>query len=195
MVRWYHAIFSAYGFWLPNDPRGSWSDWVYARELFRFGGPANKVSDKRSYAHDPHDAQFRREMKEHLKYPPARFDPTCRATIGRGFANACEEFDICLLACAIGFDHVHVVAARHPRYSIEEIVQLLKTRARQAMNAEDTHPMRRFRTCPTPWSKGRWSVFINDESQLESAIQYVERHPIKEGLARQRWEFVQPHGA
>lgn len=23
-----HVIFGAYGFWLPNDPRGSWSEFV-----------------------------------------------------------------------------------------------------------------------------------------------------------------------
>jgi hypothetical protein len=59
MVRWYHAILSAYGFLLPNDPRGSSSDFVWAWELYRFGGPATTVSDKRSYAQDPHDARFR----------------------------------------------------------------------------------------------------------------------------------------
>lgn len=28
MVLAYHVIFGAYGFWLPNDPRGSWSKFV-----------------------------------------------------------------------------------------------------------------------------------------------------------------------
>jgi hypothetical protein len=28
MILGYHVIFGAYGFWLPNDPRGSWSDFV-----------------------------------------------------------------------------------------------------------------------------------------------------------------------
>ena len=37
MVRAYHAVFTAYGFWLPNDPRGSWSDFVRSWELFRAG--------------------------------------------------------------------------------------------------------------------------------------------------------------
>ena len=32
-----HVIITAYGFWLPNDPRGSWSDFVGAWELLRFG--------------------------------------------------------------------------------------------------------------------------------------------------------------
>jgi len=30
-----HSIFGMYGFWLPNDPRGSGSDYVASWELFR----------------------------------------------------------------------------------------------------------------------------------------------------------------
>ena len=52
-----HAIFSAYGFWLPNDPRGSWSTFVASWELFKYG-PATTVSTRRSIAHQPHDTQF-----------------------------------------------------------------------------------------------------------------------------------------
>src|SRR5213594_34422 len=111
MILGYHAIFSAYGFWLPNDPRGSWSDFVRSWELYRFGGPATTVTEKRSYAHDPHDARFRRQAKEHLKYKPARFDQRCRQSIARGLTRACDEFLFEIHACAIGFDHVHVVAA------------------------------------------------------------------------------------
>ena len=37
MVYAYHVIISAYGFWLPNDPRGSWSDMVRKYELLRYG--------------------------------------------------------------------------------------------------------------------------------------------------------------
>jgi len=33
MVRAYHVIFGMYGFWLPNDERGSWSDFVGSWEL------------------------------------------------------------------------------------------------------------------------------------------------------------------
>jgi len=51
----YHLIMTAYGFWLPNDPRGSWSDFVRAWELFLFGGPATRTTERRSLARDPHD--------------------------------------------------------------------------------------------------------------------------------------------
>ena len=35
MVLAYQVILSFYVFWPPNDPRGSWSDWVASWELFR----------------------------------------------------------------------------------------------------------------------------------------------------------------
>ena len=37
MIIGYHSIFGMYGFWLPNDPRGSGSDYVASWELFRHG--------------------------------------------------------------------------------------------------------------------------------------------------------------
>ena len=43
MVHAYHAIFGAYGFWLPNDPRGSWTTFVGSWELNPFG-PATKTN-------------------------------------------------------------------------------------------------------------------------------------------------------
>jgi hypothetical protein len=56
------------------------------------------------------------------------------------------------------------------------------------------HPLRSFSksdgTIPTPWSEGIWSVFINDQEQLHSAIRYVDRHSEKEGLSPQRWQFI-----
>ena len=57
MIVGYHLIVSAYGFWLPNDPRGSWSEFVGAWDLFRAGGRAmrDQVTERRSYAADPHD--------------------------------------------------------------------------------------------------------------------------------------------
>ena len=65
MVRWYHLVMTAYGFWLPNDPRGSWSEFVRAWEPQRFG-PATKTRERRSHAHDPHDRARRLEAKEYL---------------------------------------------------------------------------------------------------------------------------------
>ena len=55
----YHVIFSAYGFWLPNDPRGSWSDFVGSWDLFRAGGRATLTTATRSQAGVAHDSTVR----------------------------------------------------------------------------------------------------------------------------------------
>ena len=91
MVLGAHIIFSAYGFWLPNDPRGSWSDFVAAWELLRFG-KATKVNTRKSVAHAPHDSALRRAAKQALKYPPVSFSGIQAVAIGAGFARAAREF-------------------------------------------------------------------------------------------------------
>ena len=73
MVLGYHLIITTYGFWLPNDPRGSWSDFVASWELFRFGG-ATKTTARRSVAGAEHDWRSRLAAKSALKYRPVSFD-------------------------------------------------------------------------------------------------------------------------
>ena len=193
MVRWYHLVITAYGFWLPNDPRGSWSEFVGSWELYKFGGPATKVSGKRSYAHDPHDVELRRAAKQAMKYPAVRFDDDQRRVIAEGFAQAVDEARYFVHACCIGHDHAHLVTTRHQR-RIEQVARHLKSKATMALTAAGLHPLRAYRTrqdtIPTPWAEGCWSVFINDLEQLGAAIRYVKRHPMKEGLAPQRYPFV-----
>lgn len=192
MVRWYHLIVTAYGFWLPNDPRGSWSDFVGSWELYKFGS-ATTVSGKRSYAHDPHDVAARRAAKAALKYPPVRFDARQRDAIVGGFGEAVASAGYQVLAGCIGHDHAHLVLGRHER-TVEQIARHLKSKATMHLTSGGIHPLKDYATsdalAPTPWAEGCWSVFVNDEDQLRAAIAYVERHPAKEGLARQRWAFL-----
>ena len=49
MVLGCHVIFSAYEFWLPNDPRGSWSDFVSGWKLLSFGSDT-KIDTHLSFA-------------------------------------------------------------------------------------------------------------------------------------------------
>lgn len=192
MVRWYHLIITAYGFWLPNDPRGSWSEFVGSWELYKFGPPTT-VSDKRSYAHDPHDVAARRAAKAALKYPPVRFDARQRDVIVEGFGEAVVSAGYRVFAGCVGHDHAHLVLGRHER-TVEQIARHLKSKATMHLTNAGIHPLRDYAmpgaAPPTPWAANCWSVFINDEQQLRAAIGYVERHPEKEGLAPQRWGFL-----
>ena len=81
-----HVIFSTYGFWLPNDPRGSWSEFVRKWELRRFG-TATKVTTRQSRAHVPHDRELRLAAKEALDYPPVSFTGEQARAIGEGFRS------------------------------------------------------------------------------------------------------------
>jgi REP element-mobilizing transposase RayT len=184
VVRWYHLILSAYGFWLPNDPRGSWSQYVGSRKLYYYG-PATKVEDKRSYAHDPHDLQKRLKAKQSLKHPRVRFDAPSRAAISQGFNKAITEGGYEILACYIGRDHCHLITARHSR-TIEQIAKHLKSRATMSLNASAG----KFPS--SPWAEGCWSVFIDDPKHLGAAIDYVNHHPQKENLPAQTWPFLSP---
>src|SRR5438552_17762491 len=132
MVLGHHVIFGAYGFWLPNDPRGSWSDFVGAWELYKFGGAATRTNEKRSLAHDSHDVRLRRETKQHLLYPVVRFNDRQRELISGGFAQAVEEGQYGVHALCIGHDHSHAIVARHER-TIEQIAKHLKSKATMAL--------------------------------------------------------------
>ena len=51
MILAYHSIFSMYGFWLPNDPRGSGSDYVASIEN-------NPLKEGKRLQHWPFVVQF-----------------------------------------------------------------------------------------------------------------------------------------
>lgn len=188
----FHAIFTVYGFWLPNDPRGSWSDWVGALELFRRGGAATKVETRRSVAGQRHDMAKRVAVKHALQRTPVHFSGLQARAISRGFVAAIRKSSHRILACAILPDHVHVVvhaSAIEPR----RVVGHLKREAALQLVAEDLHPFRRTSAghLPSCWAENCWCVYLDHDVDVQRAICYVERNPIKAGLRKQNWSFVE----
>jgi REP element-mobilizing transposase RayT len=194
MILAYHAIFTAYGSWLPNDPRGSWSDFVGSWELYRFG-PATKTSTRRSVAAEPHDRVLREAAKRALKYPAVHFNGQQALAISRGFATAIAEHGYRMFACSILPEHVHLVVVRCDR-PVERVVTHLKVKASSQLNAESRHPLGSFTDRrgipPTPWAAKCWKCFLDDDGDIGRAIRYVEENPTKEGKRRQTWSFVVP---
>lgn len=193
MVLAYHLIISGYGFWLPNDPRGSWSDFVYSYELYAAGGPATKTDARRSLAGQPHDPVRRRAVQAALKYPPVRFTGEQAVAVAAGFAKAVEEYAYTIHAAAILPDHAHFVVARHRR-TIEQIRDHLKSRATRELNERGLNPMPTVPEKPSPWAHKGWHVFLNDAADIARSIQYVQDNPPKAGLRRQHWPWVIPYG-
>jgi len=124
-VRAYHAIFTAYGFWLPNDPRGSWSDFVRSWELFLTAGPVTKVTTRQSLAGVGHDRAARWRAKNALTYPPVKFTGRQAQCIAHGFRHMVQKSNYQVFACSILPQHVHMILGRH-HYHVETMVRLLK---------------------------------------------------------------------
>lgn len=187
MILAYHAILGTYGFWLPNDPRGSWSDYVRSWELYCFG-EATKTDSRRSVAGQPHDHGKRLATKEWLEHPPVQFSGIQARTVGNGFAEAIRISKYVIHACSILPEHVHLVIARHEQ-KVEQIVKRLKASATMQLKQEKLLPS----GPPSPWGRSCWKVFLDDEEGVLRAIRYVEENPIKEKKPPQRWAFITPY--
>ena len=195
MILGVHLILSAYGFWLPNDPRGSWSDFVGSWELLRFGR-ATKIQSRASVAHVSHDRARRMAAKESLDFPVVSFTGVQAHAVGQGFAQAVREGSYVINACSILPTHAHLVIQRHPARSFEQIATHLKAAATRQLRERGLNPMQKCSKAggknPSVWGRKIWKVFIDDEAHYRNAIKYVIENPMKEGKPRQRWSFVIP---
>ena len=194
IIAW-HFIFCTYGFWLPNDPRGSWSRFVRSPQIYAVGGAATGRGDiRRSVAGATHDRKRRIAAKAALKYPPVKFAGVQARAVARGIAQAVDENQYRVRACALMPDHVHILMDVQSRKA-GQVVGHLKARATQRMNEEQIHPLADYvtpaGTTPSMWAARFWCVFVHP-SELPSVVRYVELNPEKAGLKRQHWGFITP---
>jgi REP element-mobilizing transposase RayT len=191
----YHVIFTTYGFWLPNDPRGSGSDEVRSEPLQPFG-EATKVSHSRSVASKPHDRRRRLAAKAALKYPEVVFTGRQAQSVGTGFGGMVRKAGYVVHACTILPQHAHLVVARH-RYSVEQVGRLLRQAATARLLTDGLHPFAELRSptgrLPSVWAQDFWRVFLFTPDDVRRAIRYAEDNPLKEGKPRQTWSFVTPY--
>ncbi len=189
MIHGYHVIFGSYGFWLPNDPRGSWSDFVSAWELLKFG-PATKGIERAELT--PEQDTHRLAAKKALEYPAVQFSGVQARAIGRGFGNAVRKSNLTIWRCSILPEHIHLVIARHT-FKVEYIAGLLKGEATKQLKSEGLHPLADAvevgQDLPTPWAAKCWRVYLDCEEAIENAIHYVDQNPVKEGKRVQKWSF------
>ena len=192
MVLASHIVFSTYGFWLPNDPRGSVSDYVRSKDLLPYG-EATYVKAVRSVARKPHDPVIRRLAKETLKYSAVVLTGVQARSVVKGFKEAIATADMQIYGFALLPSHAHFVIARH-RYLNETLVRLLKSAATRQLVIDGLHPFQHMSnaTRPSPWNQKFWQRFLSTEEQIRQRINYVEQNPVKEGKTRQRWSFVKP---
>jgi REP element-mobilizing transposase RayT len=121
-----------------------------------------------------------------MKHPAVSLNGAQARAIGRGFAEYVRRSGIAIWACSILPGHVHMVIARHS-FEVESAVNQLKGYATRQLNDEKIRPSA---SGGSLWARGQWKVFLNDRRDIERAIRYVERNPLKERLPQQYWNMV-----
>ena len=179
----FHSIFTTYGTWLPNEPRGSWSTFVASWELYRFG-KATTVSTTRSLAGHAYDRHTKTQMQHVLKHPPVRLTGDQARTAAMAFAQT----PYTLHALAIMSNHVHMVIG-YTRRDIRRAIGHIKSEATRALRK------RGWYTTHSPWTDHGWNVYLNTDDDVQRAIDYVRENPLREGLRQQRWLFIVPYAA
>jgi REP element-mobilizing transposase RayT len=187
-----HVVFGAYGFWLPNDPRGSGSKYVGGENLFPFGKATFLEDRSRSVAGNVHNSQLRLSAKEALIHRAVKFAAEQIQLVGDGFGIYVRKKRITVWACAILPDHVHLVIAKH-RMEYEILAGQLKNEATRSLKKAVLHPFGHLEEngeTPTCWGGRGWKTYLYTEQEIIDRIRYVEENPLKAGLEPQHWPFV-----
>ena len=196
MVHAYHLILPHYGFWLPNDPRGSWSEFVASWEIALFGKTTRHLQQRTLAMLSPDELALRDAARKALKYPHVTLTGNQALSVANGFKEQSIKSDYAILACSILPEHTHLVIARH-RYKVEQIVNLLKGAATRQLIDDKIHPLRDHakpgKRPPGMWGRHQWKTFLDSDKAIENAIGYVIENPIKESKPRQNWKWITPY--
>lgn len=196
MVHGYHIVLPHYGFWLPNDPRGSWSEFVASWEIARFGDTTRHLEQRTLAMLSADELALRAAARQVLRYLPVTLSGDQALSIANGFKEQATKSDYAIWACSILPEHTHFVIARH-RYTAEQIANLLKGAATRRLIADGIHPLRQYakpnQRPPGMWARNQWMSFLDSDKAIESAINYVIENPIKEGKPRQNWKWITPY--
>jgi REP element-mobilizing transposase RayT len=185
MVAGYHLIWTAYGWWLPNDPRGSSSREIRVERIAELGEHHYGRKEVQ-----PKSAELRRffeNARRALKYELLTFTDDEVNLVAAAFAAVIQERRYTSYACAIMPDHVHILVRKHVDLS-EMMIEHLQERSRQALIEAGRRPMDH-----PVWGGPGWKVFLNTPDDFRRVVKYIQENPIKAGRAAQRWEFVKEY--
>ncbi len=133
----HHLIWTGYGHWLPNDPRGSGSREIVKDEL-RNLGPVHSGRKQKQPSHMNVQA-FYVLAEERLAHPRLEFTNSMIAMIGQAFAETIRNRNYTCYACAVLPDHAHLVIRAH-RDHAEIMIAELQRCSRLKLYKQDAIP-------------------------------------------------------
>jgi REP element-mobilizing transposase RayT len=178
----YHLIWTAYGYWLPNDPRGSMSKTIASDVIAELGTLHYGRKNVQPSARDIRE--FREHAKDALKFPLLEFKRPEFQVIADALAEAIREHTYTCYACAIMPDHVHMLIRKH-KHLAEDMLGNLQESSRLRLRTVGV------RTSDHPvWGGPGWKVFLDTPDSIRRTIRYIEENPLKWRFPRQSWSFV-----
>ena len=178
----HHLVWTAYGWWLPNDPRGSMSNFVSSDVIFELGNLHHGRKNIQPVSRDIRE--FYETASAKLKFPLLTFDTRDFPAVARAFGKVIERERYTCYGCAIMPDHVHLLIRKH-KHLAEEMIAHLQQASRdelvQSAIRSDVHPV---------WGGCGWKVFLDTPDDIRRTINYIAQNPVKIGLPIQKWEFV-----
>ena len=181
----HHLIWTAYGTWLPNDPRGSGSHAVAAESLAELG-PLH-YGRKQIQPRPREVRQFYQRAEPRLQFPVIRFDQRQIQLVAAALGDAIGHASYTCYAAAVMPDHVHLVIRKH-RDRAEQMIEILQESTRLRLSTSGVVP-----TGHPVWTQGGWKRFLDAPEAVRSVARYVENNPVKSGLPPQHWPFVLPY--
>src|SRR5688500_12641293 len=111
MVAGYHLIWTAYGFWLPNDIRGSTSQQLRVAKMSPLGDI--HLGRKQQQPSSRELQAFLKQAQEILTHPVLTLDEESILLVGNAIGEVIPERKYTCYACAVMPDHVHLLIRRH----------------------------------------------------------------------------------
>jgi hypothetical protein len=182
----YHLIWTVYGWWLPNDPRGSGSTSIASDVIAELGELHHGRKSIQPAAREVR--AFHERARNVLRFPLQTLDRRDREIVARAFAAVIEAQRYTCYACAVMPDHVHMLIRKH-KHQAEEMIVRLQDAGRDRLQVEPKwsggHPV---------WTGGGgWKVFLDHPEEVRGTIAYILDNPEKTQLPAQSWPFVSPY--
>jgi REP element-mobilizing transposase RayT len=181
----HHIMWTLYGWWLPNDPRGSTSQTIRSDLLSEIG--ELHFGRKQIQPAGRDIRTFYEQAAMVLKHPLLAFHPRELSAVSDAIGRTVLEFNYTCYACAVMPDHVHLCIRKH-RDLAEEMIEKIQSLSRKRLVEMG---VRQFEH-PT-WTRGGWKVFLDHPDDVRRTNKYIERNPLKIGLPIQLWPFVKKY--
>jgi len=192
----HHLIFTLYGHWGVNDPRGSGST-QFLDHKFEPLGPIH-------HGRKPEPLQpSRDELREYhahaeqlMNFPVFWLDTEAKRQACAGaFFDCIREKGYTCYACAVLTNHAHLIIRIHRDDAItiwNALADVSRTRLRLRLSSESGCAERTAANHPI-WADRPYKKFLYTPEDIRRTIQYVNDNPRKEGLTAQDHELVTPY--